>query len=135
MVVFSCIVNRGTVIRQDVAVKKTIIGDNTDIARAVGVRSLHPILQRFGRALKFMQLAIREAEFLVALSHPNIVKFEGFVEEVSKDMIWLVFPWEENGNLSVFIASRDWEIPERISLVWSLGSSLISLLRNRVPDL
>lgn len=51
------------------------------------------------------------------LSHPNIIMLEGFVEDVSNDIIWLVFPWGDNGNLKDFVASRDWEIPERIHLV------------------
>ena len=57
---------------------------------------------------------------MVELSHPNIVELEGFVEDASKHMIWLVFPWEENGNLRDFLASGEWEIPERISLVRSV---------------
>ncbi|KIO22376.1 hypothetical protein M407DRAFT_51407, partial [Tulasnella calospora MUT 4182] len=48
----------------------------------------------------------REAEFLVRISHPNIIQLNGFVEDVSKNMIWLVFPWEANGSLSDFIASE-----------------------------
>lgn len=70
-----------------------------------------------GKALKLVQLAIREAEFLAKLSHRNIVGFEGFVEDASKSIIWLVFPWADNGNLKDFISLVDWEVPERISLV------------------
>lgn len=62
-------------------------------------------------------MAIREAEFLAELSHPNIVELEGFIEDVSKSIIWLVFPWAEYGNLKDFIASAKWEAPERISMV------------------
>lgn len=72
--------------------------------------------------LKFIQFAIREAEILAYLSqlyHPNIVRFEGFVEDISKSMIWLVFPWADNGNLKDFVALLDLEIPERIWLVRS----------------
>lgn len=61
-------------------------------------------------------MALRETEFLVELCHPNIVKMEGFVEDISEGIIWLVFYWEDNGNLKDFVASKDWEIPERISL-------------------
>lgn len=64
-------------------------------------------------------MTLREAEFLVGLSHENIIKLEGFVEDVSKEVIWLVFPWGENGTLKDFIASAEWEIPERIWLVRS----------------
>ncbi|KIO18584.1 hypothetical protein M407DRAFT_83778, partial [Tulasnella calospora MUT 4182] len=62
----------------------------------------------------------REARFLVELSHPNIVKLEGFVEDLSDGVIWLVFPWEANGNLRDFVASQDWEIPEQISLIFDV---------------
>lgn len=85
-------------------------------------------------ALSSIQLAIREAEFLVELSHPNIIKLEAFIEDISKNIIWLVFPWALNGNLKDFIASRDWEIAEKISLVGSLGSPLALLLRRLAPD-
>lgn len=71
------------------------------------------------QSLKHPQLTLREAGFLVELSHPNIITLEGLVESVSNNMIWLVFPWEEQGNMRDFIASEDWEIPERISLVRS----------------
>lgn len=77
-----------------------------------------------GKALRFSQLAVREAEFLVGVSHPNIIRFEGFVEDVSKNIIWLVFPWADNGNLKDFVSSQEWEIPERISLVRSIWFSL-----------
>ncbi|KIO22968.1 hypothetical protein M407DRAFT_78646, partial [Tulasnella calospora MUT 4182] len=60
---------------------------------------------------------LRESEFLVELSHPNIVKLEGFVEDLSERKVWLIFPWEEHGNLRDFVASGEWEIPERISLI------------------
>ncbi|KAG9040800.1 hypothetical protein FS837_000170 [Tulasnella sp. UAMH 9824] len=63
------------------------------------------------------KLALRESQFLLDLSHPNIIKIEGYVEDTSKHIIWLVFPWEENGNLRDFLASGEWEIPERISLI------------------
>ncbi|KAG9012695.1 hypothetical protein FRB90_006533 [Tulasnella sp. 427] len=72
---------------------------------------------KFGSNLSRKKLAVREAGLLSDLSHTNVVKLEGFVEDLSDDVIWLVFPWEENGNLRDFIASQDWEIPERISLI------------------
>lgn len=69
--------------------------------------------------LSLFQLALREAGFLVQLSHKNIIKLEGFVEDLPSDKIWLIFPWARHGNLKDFAAARDWEIPERISLVRS----------------
>ena len=89
-----------------------------DIARVLGVRILPPITQSFSaHDFSAVQLTVREAEFLVGLSHENIIKLEGFIENLSNDIVWLVFPWEENGTLRDFIASAEWEIPERIWLV------------------
>ncbi|KIO24085.1 hypothetical protein M407DRAFT_213420 [Tulasnella calospora MUT 4182] len=62
-------------------------------------------------------MVLREAEFLIELSHECITKLQGFVEDTSKDKLWLVFPWQDNGDLRDFLASRDWEIPERIWLI------------------
>ncbi|KAG9000519.1 hypothetical protein FRB90_011794 [Tulasnella sp. 427] len=63
------------------------------------------------------KLALREADFLFELSHPNVVELEGFVEDVGNKTIWLVFPWAEHGTLKEFVASREWEIPERLALI------------------
>ncbi|KIO19275.1 hypothetical protein M407DRAFT_83017, partial [Tulasnella calospora MUT 4182] len=76
----------------------------------------------------------REAEFLVKLSHENIIKLEGFVEDVSRNMIWLVFPWEENGTLKHFIASAEWEIPERIWLINDVARG-VEYLHGREPPI
>ncbi|KIO23007.1 hypothetical protein M407DRAFT_44639, partial [Tulasnella calospora MUT 4182] len=83
---------------------------------------------------RFPQLTLREAEFLVKLSHENIIKLEGFVEGVSRNMIWLVFPWEENGTLKHFIASAEWEIPERIWLIDDVARG-IEYLHGREPPI
>ncbi|KIO19632.1 hypothetical protein M407DRAFT_30702 [Tulasnella calospora MUT 4182] len=98
-----------------VAVKKIKIGRDTDLERALG-------------------LALRESEFLVDLSHPNIVKLEGFVEDVSAQKVWLIFPWEEHGNLRDFLASGEWEIPERISLIYGVTLGL-EYLHGQEPPL
>lgn len=97
------------------------IADDTDVERVLGVRTLWPISAMLCNGLKSIQLTIREAEFLTELSHANIVYLEGFVEEARRGIVWLVFPWAENGNLKDFIGSHDWEIPERISLVKLMG--------------
>ncbi|KIO20091.1 hypothetical protein M407DRAFT_81941, partial [Tulasnella calospora MUT 4182] len=33
------------------------------------------------------------------LNHPNIIKLVGVVEDMKKGIVWLVYPWEANGNL------------------------------------
>ncbi|KIO32687.1 hypothetical protein M407DRAFT_18447 [Tulasnella calospora MUT 4182] len=96
-----------------VAVKKMKIADNLE--RVLG-------------------LAIREAEFLVELAHENIIALEGFVEDTREDIIWLVFPWGDNGNLRDFVASADWEIPERIGLIRDVASG-VQYLHSREPPI
>ncbi|KIO24469.1 hypothetical protein M407DRAFT_76971, partial [Tulasnella calospora MUT 4182] len=83
---------------------------------------------------RLSQLTIREAEFLVSLSHENIIKLEGFAEDLSRNMVWLVFPWEENGTLKDFIASAEWEIPERISLLHDVARG-VEYLHGREPPI
>lgn len=54
---------------------------------------------------------------LAGLSHENIVKLIGFVEDLKHDKAWIVLSWEPNGNVRDFLKSGEREIPERISLV------------------
>lgn len=60
---------------------------------------------------------VNELRVLDQLSHPNIIKIIGFVEDIENRIAWLVFPWEDNGNLRQFLRSGTWELPERVSLV------------------
>lgn len=87
-------------------------GDQTSQSKIVAIKKLK--IEKDADIERVLGMALRESEILRNLSHINIVKFEGFVEEVLKHVIWLVFPWEENGNLRDFLASGEWEIPERI---------------------
>ncbi|KIO26918.1 hypothetical protein M407DRAFT_23856 [Tulasnella calospora MUT 4182] len=68
------------------------------------------------------------------MSHENIITLEGFVEDLRNDRIWLIFPWEDNGNLKDFVASRNWEIPERISLIGDVTSG-VEYLHTRDPPI
>ncbi|KAG8905139.1 hypothetical protein FRC01_008466, partial [Tulasnella sp. 417] len=83
---------------------------------------------------RILGLTLREARFLFELSHPNIIKLDGFVEDVCDNMIWLVFPWEERGRLSDFVASANWEIPERISLIHDVAKG-VEYLHSRQPPI
>lgn len=58
---------------------------------------------------------------MAGLSHANIVKLVGFVEDLEEEKAWIVLSWEPNGNLSEFLATAEWEIPERVSLVGENG--------------
>lgn len=62
-------------------------------------------------------------EMLAALSHENIVQLIGFIEDFKHDKAWIVLSWESNGNVREFLASGEWEIPERLSLVSDNSSS------------
>lgn len=54
---------------------------------------------------------------MARLSHPNIVKFVGFVEDMDNGDAWIIIPWEASGNVREFLQSGEWDIPERVSLV------------------
>lgn len=58
-----------------------------------------------------------EVGLLNDLSHANVIKIIGFVEDIDHGVAWMVFCWEYNGNLREFVRSAKWEVPERVSLV------------------
>ncbi|KAG8989909.1 hypothetical protein FRB90_002012 [Tulasnella sp. 427] len=70
--------------------------------------------EKFLRASE--QLFANELQIVSRLSHPNIVELSGFVEDIASTTAWLVFPWEENGNLREFLQTGTWDIPERVYL-------------------
>ncbi|KIO21773.1 hypothetical protein M407DRAFT_79983 [Tulasnella calospora MUT 4182] len=53
---------------------------------------------------------------MAGLSHENIVRFLGFVEDLEKGKAWILLSWEPNGNVSEFLAAGKLEVPERMSL-------------------
>ncbi|KAG9046529.1 hypothetical protein FS837_004228, partial [Tulasnella sp. UAMH 9824] len=73
--------------------------------------------------IKFFKSFVNEISLMESLSHPNIIKFLGFVEDVDKGNAWIVIPWEANGNVREFLQSGEWDIPERISLLNILVNS------------
>ncbi|KIO16182.1 hypothetical protein M407DRAFT_34180 [Tulasnella calospora MUT 4182] len=82
---------------------------------------------------KFHSGFVNELRLLDKLSHPNIVKIIGFVEDMEHRIAWLVFPWETNGNLRKFLRSGNWEIPERVSLIEDVALGLEYLHTLRTP--
>lgn len=58
-----------------------------------------------------------ELLLLDLISHKNVVKLVGFVEDIGEGVAWTVFKWEANGNMREFIGNTKLELPERISLV------------------
>ncbi|KIO23327.1 hypothetical protein M407DRAFT_27175 [Tulasnella calospora MUT 4182] len=107
--------SRSNSINQDVAIKKLRIWNKDDQQRV-------------------LELALREAGFLVELSHTNIIKLVGFVKDLTNHIIWLIFPWEARGNLKEFAAAIDWEIPERISLINDVATG-VEYLHTRNPPI
>ncbi|KIO18451.1 hypothetical protein M407DRAFT_83902, partial [Tulasnella calospora MUT 4182] len=73
-----------------------------------------------------------ELHVLDGLDHPNIIKLVGFVEDMTRRMAWLVFPWEANGNVREFLLSGKWELPERVSLIKDVTAGL-EYLHTRQP--
>ncbi|KAG8985468.1 hypothetical protein FRB90_004690, partial [Tulasnella sp. 427] len=62
------------------------------------------------------------------------MELEGLIEDTPKRMIWLAFPWAEHGNLLTFIASRDWEIPERLFLIHDVAQG-VAFLHSQTPPI
>lgn len=73
------------------------------------------------------QSFVNELSLMKDLSHPNIVKLVGFVENMEKGDAWMILPWEDNGNVREFLLSGEWDIPERISLVSLIYSAADSI--------
>ncbi|KIO16123.1 hypothetical protein M407DRAFT_34242, partial [Tulasnella calospora MUT 4182] len=76
----------------------------------------------------------REVGLLNDLSHENVVRILGFVEDVDRGVAWMVFRWENNGNLREFVRAESWELPERISLISDVATGL-SYLHGRNPPI
>ncbi|KIO22111.1 hypothetical protein M407DRAFT_28326 [Tulasnella calospora MUT 4182] len=93
-------------------------GGGADVTQAKFRRTFWGIEQLVAvKKLRTINELIHEVEVLAALSHKNIVKVIGFVEDLEKEIAWLVLSWESNGNISDFLAKADWKIPERVSLI------------------
>ncbi|KAG9047669.1 hypothetical protein FS837_001745 [Tulasnella sp. UAMH 9824] len=107
-----------------VAIKRLRLDENTDDDRTLAVspdgsasREQRGILTDPDSPPRHSKPLAHEVNLLNGLSHENVVKIFGFVEEVSQGIAWMVFAWEKNGNLREFIRSAGWELPERVSLL------------------
>ncbi|KIO32086.1 glycoside hydrolase family 5 protein [Tulasnella calospora MUT 4182] len=85
-------------------------------------------------SVKFFKAFVNELSLMAELSHPNIVKLIGFVEDMQKGDAWIVLPWEENGNVREFLQSGEWDIPERISLIQDVLKG-VEYLQARQPPI
>ncbi|KIO32084.1 hypothetical protein M407DRAFT_38542, partial [Tulasnella calospora MUT 4182] len=77
---------------------------------------------------------VNELSLMAELSHPNIVKLIGFVEDMEKGDAWIVLPWEANGNVRRFLQSGEWDIPERLSLIEDVVTG-VEYLHTRQPSI
>lgn len=75
-----------------------------------------------------------ELNLLRDFSHDNVVKIIGFVEDMNEGIAWMIFSWEMNGNLREFVRSADWELPERVSLIYDVAAGL-DYLHGRNPPI
>ncbi|KIO33045.1 hypothetical protein M407DRAFT_18193 [Tulasnella calospora MUT 4182] len=75
-----------------------------------------------------------EVNLLNDLSHENVVRILGFVEDAGQGVAWMVFAWEQNGNLREFIRSEKWKLPERVSLIDDVAKGL-RYLHGRDPPI
>ncbi|KAG8960283.1 hypothetical protein FRC05_007025 [Tulasnella sp. 425] len=76
---------------------------------------------------------VHELSLLHRLKHENIVKLEGFVVNHKEKIAWTVFVWEENGNLKEFVSSKDWQLSQRVSLLYDIANGLEYLHGQKPP--
>ncbi|KIO16920.1 hypothetical protein M407DRAFT_85465, partial [Tulasnella calospora MUT 4182] len=76
---------------------------------------------------------VHEVEMMAGLSHKNVVRFLGFVEDFENGKAWIIMSWEPNGNVSEFLEARKCEIPERISLIQDTFEGLLYLHTRQPP--
>ncbi|KIO19343.1 hypothetical protein M407DRAFT_37718, partial [Tulasnella calospora MUT 4182] len=77
---------------------------------------------------------VNEVSLMAELSHPNIIEFVGFVEDIQKGDAWIILPWAANGNVREFLQSGEWDIPERISLIQDVVKG-VEYLHTRQPPI
>ncbi|KAG8910387.1 hypothetical protein FRC01_006364, partial [Tulasnella sp. 417] len=81
---------------------------------------------------KFGNEFVHELDMTARLSHKNLVQLIGFVEDLEAGKAWIVLSWEPNGNVREFLATGEWEIPERVSLIQDTLAG-IEYLHTREP--
>ncbi|KIO19449.1 hypothetical protein M407DRAFT_30911 [Tulasnella calospora MUT 4182] len=81
----------------------------------------------------FENAFVDEVEMMAGLSHKNIARFLGFVEDLRNGEAWVISSLEPNGNLSEFLGAKKCNIPERISLIQDTFKGLRYLHTRRPP--
>ncbi|KAG8958160.1 hypothetical protein FRC00_002993 [Tulasnella sp. 408] len=103
--------------------KKVVLEAFKAFGRKVAVKKLEWPRNDVEDSKKFFKSFVNEVGLMASLSHPNIIEFLGFVEDMEKGDAWIILPWEANGNVRDFLQSGEWDIPERISLLNILVNS------------
>lgn len=83
---------------------------------------------------KFFKSFVNELRIMATISHPNIIQFIGFVEDMQKGDAWIVLPFELYGNVREFLQLGEWDIPERISLIQGVING-VNYLHTRQPPI
>ncbi|KAG8950167.1 hypothetical protein FRC04_008022 [Tulasnella sp. 424] len=79
------------------------------------------------------RLFARELLVLAEVNHPNATKLLGFHDDFANAEAWLVVPWEANGNIMDFLEKREFEVPERLSLLHDAAMGLEYLHSHSPP--
>ncbi|KAG8918964.1 hypothetical protein FRC01_001554 [Tulasnella sp. 417] len=74
-----------------------------------------------------------EVSLTSELSHKNVIHLVGFAENIVENVAWVIHRWEANGNLREFLSSWDWEIPERVSLIYDISCGIKYLHTRTLP--
>ncbi|KIO23794.1 hypothetical protein M407DRAFT_26788 [Tulasnella calospora MUT 4182] len=82
---------------------------------------------------KFFKSFVHELSLMAELSHPNVIKLAGFLEDLDKGDAWMILPWEANGNVREFLQSGEWDLPERLSLIKDTAKGLEHLHSHQPP--
>ncbi|KIO20397.1 hypothetical protein M407DRAFT_29974, partial [Tulasnella calospora MUT 4182] len=87
-----------------------------------------------GESVKVFKSFVNELSLMATISHPNIVKLVGFVENMREGHAWIVLRWEANGNVREFLRLGEWDIPEHISLIQDVANGA-EYLHSREPPI
>ncbi|KAG8897383.1 hypothetical protein FRC00_004350, partial [Tulasnella sp. 408] len=104
------------------------------LERKVAVKKLEWPRDDAEKSTKFFKSFVNELSLMAPLSHPNIIEFLGFVEDMDKGRAWIILPWQANGNVRDFLRSSVWDIPERVSLIQDTAKG-VEYLHTRVPPI
>ncbi|KAG8916088.1 hypothetical protein FRC01_003389 [Tulasnella sp. 417] len=99
----------------------------------VAVKMLRWIRNDVEELAKRFKSFANELSIMAELSHPNVIEFIGFVEDVEKGDAWIILPWEAKGNVREFLQSGEWDLPERISLIQDTARGLEYLHSHQPP--